>query len=434
MTQEQDDCPDDLVNSIRTHAICLERTDPETQTDGAPSRVSALNDVAIVGMGEATHRTREFAQYKHRLVRRLVRVHGFRLFGLEAQFSEARALHDYVVYGAGDVESALNELVLDIHRTEEMVHLLRWMREFNDGRTRSDRISVYGFDIQSPSGAAASLREYFEGIDTESSPTDATLSSLATLEAGIFDGYDVKLDRLRTAERVVPQIATCFESEPDRQPLSPGTDRALARQHLRVLRWGCRFARAGIDADRNTQHGVRDRHMARTVEWVMDYEPFDEIALWAHNNHVKRGELCGTDGSARTMGDHLAQRYGPRYYALGFQLGGGTIRGLSRVTDKGTVGADDEQLRRRELSIPNPPAESVPALFARTDTPVLFLDYRSVPDGSCLGEWLAMARPHLYVAGVVDPNDLTTFYQEHASSEEFDGLVFVREGRPTSRL
>ncbi|WP_435362148.1 erythromycin esterase family protein [Haloarchaeobius sp. DFWS5] len=429
----QDSHCDELMHSLRTQAIDLGEQGVVTDTDDQPDRLTAFADIDIVGMGEATHRTSEFFRVKHRVFEHLVREHGFRLFGLEAQFAEALALHDYVVHGIGDLESALDELVLTIYDTEEMGSLLRWMRAFNEDQPLSDRIAVYGFDVQSPSGAAAALREYVDEHDV-GSEVDDLVASLTTLADGIVDGYDVETDRLQMAAQVVQRLDEHFEADADcpGQPRSPGLDPTLAKQLVWTLQWGCEFARAGMETDRNTQHGVRDRYMAGTVEWIRQYESRAQIALWAHNNHVKTGELCGIKGDAETMGDRLARQYGDRYYALGLQFGDGTIRGLMTVSSEGAFEFDGQQYSRQEMEVPEAPADAVPSLFAHVDTSTAFLDYRSLADTSHLRAWLDEPRPHYFVAGIVDPADETTVLEPHNAITEFDGMVFVRDASPTT--
>ena len=47
-----------------------------------------FRDVRIVGLGEATHGSREFSQFKHRMVEFLVQEMGFTVFAIEASYPE----------------------------------------------------------------------------------------------------------------------------------------------------------------------------------------------------------------------------------------------------------------------------------------------------------------------------------------------------------
>lgn len=64
-------------------------------------------DGKVVGLGESTHGTREFSQVKHRLLKFLVREMGFNAYPLEASYAACQPINDYVLYGKGDLETAL---------------------------------------------------------------------------------------------------------------------------------------------------------------------------------------------------------------------------------------------------------------------------------------------------------------------------------------
>ena len=54
-----------------------------------------LKDVQIVGLGEATHGTREFFQFKHRMLEFLVKEMGFTVFAIEASYPECFNINNY---------------------------------------------------------------------------------------------------------------------------------------------------------------------------------------------------------------------------------------------------------------------------------------------------------------------------------------------------
>jgi erythromycin esterase len=438
------DSPTDLLDSLRTHSLALESTAP----DGDPARLRAfdraLADVDVVGLGEATHRTREFARFKHRLVRYLVTAHDLRAFALEAPVAETLALRDYVVDGIGDLRDALDDVGFQIYETEEVVACFEWLRAFNESRPPGDRVAVYGFDVQSAAGPARALHSYLDarrGGEHGLGPRDGGFvvddlrDALDEVADGVVEGEDVDEDRLRTAERAADALAEWFDSE----DAAPG-NATLARRHLRTLRQACEFARTGLDADRTGQWGLRDRFMAENVAWIREHTGADLVAVWAHNNHVKTGRLGGDGYPSLTMGEHLARRFGDGYYALGAQFAHGTARAYAPVDPEALEAEDDhvelagDTLAMTELDVPKPPEGSVPALFSRLDADAALLDVRSLPDDSPLRSWFAAERPHRYVSGVVDPDDENAFVRSHRALDVFDGVFFVDDVTPTRPL
>jgi len=111
-----------------------------------------VGDARIVGLGEATHGTREHFQMKHRLVEFLAVEMGFTIFSIEASTPEAYRLNDYVLRGEGDPETLIAGMYFWTWNTEEVLALVEWMRKFN--ASGGGPIQFTGFDMQTPEVAA----------------------------------------------------------------------------------------------------------------------------------------------------------------------------------------------------------------------------------------------------------------------------------------
>src|SRR6266540_48671 len=66
-----------------------------------------LQDVKVVGLGETTHGTREFFQFKHRLLEFLVTEMDFTAFAIEASYASCQPINDFVLHGTGDLAAVL---------------------------------------------------------------------------------------------------------------------------------------------------------------------------------------------------------------------------------------------------------------------------------------------------------------------------------------
>jgi len=88
-----------ITDWARQHAIRLSTVQAgHGFTDMEPLR-STVGNARIVGLGEATHGTREFFQLKHRMLEFLASEMGFSIFVIEAPQAEADRLNDYVLNG-----------------------------------------------------------------------------------------------------------------------------------------------------------------------------------------------------------------------------------------------------------------------------------------------------------------------------------------------
>jgi hypothetical protein len=110
-----------------------------------------LGGVRIVGLGEATHGTREFFRLKHRLLEFLVTEPGFTVLAMEASASAAPAVDADVRHGTGDGARALAGLGFWTWRTGEALAMLDWMRAYDRAAPRSARCAS---PASTPSGAA----------------------------------------------------------------------------------------------------------------------------------------------------------------------------------------------------------------------------------------------------------------------------------------
>ena len=97
----------EVVSWIRKNAIPLKTVQAENGFEDMRPLRSAIGSARLVALGEATHGTKEFFQFKHRMFEFLVEEMGFTVFGIEANWPESLAINDYVVNGTGDPAAAL---------------------------------------------------------------------------------------------------------------------------------------------------------------------------------------------------------------------------------------------------------------------------------------------------------------------------------------
>lgn len=271
----------------------------------------ALAGVRVVGLGEASHGTREFFQLKHRLVEYLVTELGYSVLAMEASESAAPAVDAYVRDGVGDAANVVAGLGFWTWRTEEVVTLVEWMRSYNAERPASEQIGFAGIDPQRGSASLAAVR----GFLAESVP-----HRLAAFEEGFGFLEDAQPGSAPDPSRLVVREA---------QQLIPFLEAKGASEevleHARILeRVAELVGRAKEHKDpAETVFAARDAYLAKAVEKLADEDPTRRIAVWAHNGHLAASRQ--TPG-LRPMGEHLRERFGSEYYALALLFGSGAFR------------------------------------------------------------------------------------------------------------
>lgn len=137
----------EVLDALRRRSIELRSLQPGGAHDDDLVRwAQGLGAVRVVGLGEATHGSREFFTLKHRLVEHLVTAQGFTVFALEADQDRCRALDDYVTSGNGDAARGLRELGYWTWNTQEILTLLCWLRSYNATAPAGGTVHLVGVD------------------------------------------------------------------------------------------------------------------------------------------------------------------------------------------------------------------------------------------------------------------------------------------------
>lgn len=419
----------DVFRALTEHAVPLHTSDPEAELSDLTTVIGSFTDAAIVGLGEATHGTREFFHLKHRIIRYLVAEEGLRLVALESNFSETLAINDYITDGKGDPLDALEGIYFWTWDTEEVLGLIAWLRDFNKNRPSTDQVKFYGIDMQFTAGPAQALDDYLAEVDPDFRAQYAdTLEMLADM--GLTD-EEHQDERLSNADRFVTDLAHRFvERKSDYVSATSTEEHELAVQHHRTLEQALEAKYASRNDDEESRVEIRDRAMAENASWVFDYEPHDAMAIWAHNAHVRRGALETDDDDEdrrigaeeensdgiRVMGDYLAEEFGDDYFALGFNFAEGSFRAIASEDDDYEVG---------EFQLGDSRDGSITKVLAGVDEPLYFLDIEDCLQDEMLRP-IFMEKGEIRTAGAFYyGQDADEHYETVVVGDVYDGLIFV---------
>lgn len=167
----------DVSHWIRANAVPLKTVEARNGFEDMEPLRKIIGNARIVSLGEATHGSREFFQLKHRMLEFLATRMGFTIFSIEANMPEAYRLNNYVLSGTGDPAALLRGMYFWTWNTEEVLDMIRWMREFN--ASGKGRVQFTGFDMQTPSVAAENVRAYVQRTDPAYEPTVRDAAALA---------------------------------------------------------------------------------------------------------------------------------------------------------------------------------------------------------------------------------------------------------------
>jgi len=118
---------------------------------------------------------------------------------------------------------------------------------------------------------------------------------------------------------------------------------------------------------------------------------------------------------------HLRELYGHQMSVLGFASDRGEVRAKRIVEGKFQSGPP--------VAMPLIPAKEVSAegLLREAALPAFLLDFRRLPKGSPLGEWLDKPRLHRSIGSGFDPENASGNYTYVNLMDTYDGLIFIEQ-------
>jgi len=388
--------------------------------------MSRIGDARFVLLGEASHGTHDFYDWRARISKRLIREKGFSFIAVEGDWPDFERLDRYVKGGAP--ERTARPVLKDFKRwptwmwaNEEIFAFSEWLREENAHTRR--RVGLYGLDVYS-------LWESMEAVVRYLDREDPTAAIEARRAYECFAPFRKDAQRYAHAVALVP--ASCENEVVDtlvelqRRRPAPGGSRAeshfKAEQNALVAKNAELYYRTMVRGGAESWN-VRDEHMADTLDRLVDFHgPTSKAIVWAHNTHV--GDSRYTDMVAQ--GEHnIGEMTRLRHEAEGVVLVGFS-------TNRGTVIAGSEwDAPMRVMDLPPAREESFEDLLLRAangDALFLFGGARSP---------LSLLQPRGHRAvGVVYHPEYERFgnYVPTVLPRRYDALLFIEETRALTPL
>ncbi|MFB6187646.1 MAG: erythromycin esterase family protein [Halobacteriaceae archaeon] len=425
---------DSFLTKIDEYTEPLATVDPSNPIQNLGKLDTTLSKQPLIGLGEATHGSKEFFQIKHRLFRYLVTEGNARVFALEANFPETLAINRYILHGDGDPEAALDGIYFWTWNVDSVLNMIQWMRDFNVGRPDEDKIRFYGFDAQYTQGAVDEIERYFKTVD------ETFLSSISDeLRAVADDGIppnqdDAAQSRHQTGMELLPEIRSRLHEKGTKYcDITTKLDWEMTLQCVNIIEQAvtyrlAMYQRQALDiteelATRRCLQ-LRDKMMADNIKWIFEYENPDQMVLWGHDAHLNRTKNTSrrANVSIPSVGNHLAEWFGRDYYALGFAFGRGDFQAISQVPD-----SDEETYALQKQTVDRPFSDTIEANLDELGYDYCIMDIRTaVEENNAIKEWLSTPFKHFSVGSTYESGDAEEFISEYRYSKAFDGLCFVR--------
>src|ERR1035437_320116 len=136
----------EIIKWLKKNSIIISTINPQEDISDLLPLKEIIGSAKLVGLGEATHGNKEFAQIKDRILRFLVEEMGFDGIVVEVSEEPAKNIDKYIKTGKGNPKKFLSELGYWITRTQEVLDMIEWMRSYN-AKPYNKKLSFYGCDI-----------------------------------------------------------------------------------------------------------------------------------------------------------------------------------------------------------------------------------------------------------------------------------------------
>lgn len=416
-----------IIDWIKENAVPINQVEAGNGFDDLQPLKEILKDVKLVGLGEATHGTREFFQIKLRLLEFLVTEMGFTGFAMEAPYYACQPINDYILSGKGDLSTVLTGQGYVVWDTEEMADVIEWMRTYNQHVPEEKKVKFYGVDLAYQEIGRREFINYLEKVAPEKqSHTDSVFQTMAEQEMKWPMQKDDTFDQ--TMLQTLPLIQTLTRYlTVNKEMLVQKSSLAEFDQALQVLKLMRQFILAntpGLHPPFVDGVIVRSYAMAENLIYLLDQAgPNAKFVFWASNNHISKDVFNYTEDWKRStyMGYQLMKKYGKEYYALAMEVNQGSYQ--TRTFLPPNLLGD-----LKSITIPPAPVGSWPWYLSRANVENFLIDFRGASFPSEVETWAYVPREIFRAGWVYNPKET---YLELKVGKLYDGILYIHTTNPT---
>lgn len=312
-------------------SVIVENAQPIYGKKDLSSLVSELAKTKIVMLGESSHGTQEFYEWRRLISEELITKHDFNFIAVEGDWPPSAELNRYI-HSQTRKQIAAGALAhfkrwpTWMWSNTEIMKLAQWMKSYNELQLQKHKVSFYGLDVYS-------LFESMDEVLKKLRKIDPALAKEARARYECFASFErderayarsLKFSPEGCKKEVLETLEALLEKRLEDMN-GFGHDLFDIQQNARIAKNAEDYYRAMILGDDDSWN-VRDRHMIETLEILMNqYGPNAKGIVWAHNTHI--GDYRATDmviDGQINIGGLAREKWGKENISL---LGFGTYEG-----------------------------------------------------------------------------------------------------------
>jgi erythromycin esterase len=315
-----------LLGAVRNLA------NPLDSLDDLDPLLERIGGARFVLLGEATHGTADYYDWRRRISERLIREKGFSFIAVEGDWPDCYRVNRYVKGrphaggSARDVLHEFNRWPTWMWANEEIVELAEWLHEHNRHLSEDQKVGFYGLDVYSLWESMDAVLGYLH--QNQSDAVEAAREAFACFEPYGRDEQEYARATIwipeSCEEDVVRMLHELQRNRPNHEH-DGREDYFNAEQNALVTRNAEKYYRTMVRGDAASWN-VRDGHMVETLNRLVDFHGDDcKAIIWEHNTHI--GDARYTDMASDGMvnvGQLVRQQHGSEGVVL---VGFGSYRG-----------------------------------------------------------------------------------------------------------
>ena len=301
---------------------------PLHREDDLDVLIKEIGDARVVLLGESTHGSHEFYQWRTAITKKLIIEKGFDFIAIEGDWVDSYKVNQFIKGQRQDGAAAV-KLLKQYDRwpssmwgNYETASLIEWLNGYEQTISGKNKIGFYGLDVYS----------FWEWTTQDLPVQDISLQNAVKQVRDSFASYNN--DALKYSEAVskrntnysglMQNLWSIIQKNIEQSPKDEA--RFVLQQQALLALDGERYFRTMV-----TNHvkawNIRESHMAETVKRLLDfYGRRSKAILWVHNGHAGNVHYSDMAASGHTsVGEILKTTMGnDKIFSVGF----GTNKGF----------------------------------------------------------------------------------------------------------
>ncbi len=297
--------------------------------------IMAAADKKLILLGEASHGTHEYYEWRDKISRRLIAEQDFTFIAVEGDFASLYHLNNYVK-NLGGAENSAREVLLKLDRwptwmwaNEEVVALAEWLRNHNDQLPQDKKVGFYGMDVYDEWNSKKVVLDLLKS--TNQAAYEYAKNQYKCFEPHIGDSWKyanaVRTGKKECATATTNVVAYIRNNRRKLAALSDDTYFYLLQNTI-VVQNAEEFYRESVASEGPISWNSRVHHMHGTVNDLLEfYGENSKGIVWAHNTHIGDAKYSSMRNTGeKNIGQLTREQLGDdKVFLIGFTTFQGTV-------------------------------------------------------------------------------------------------------------